>query len=108
MALTITRKQRFIDGDRVCIINDVTFDSSYPTGGESLTRADLGFANQLHMVQCGPAIKATNDALCPTGYDYTNSKILCFGAAGGANGLTEIGDTQTLATFVARIVAWGI
>jgi hypothetical protein len=42
MGLTVTPVKVFVNGDRKEAFYDVTFDSSYPTGGESLTAADLG------------------------------------------------------------------
>jgi hypothetical protein len=44
MSLTITRILKTSIGDRFMIVNEVAFDSSYPSGGESLLRTDLGFA----------------------------------------------------------------
>ncbi len=42
MALTVSRVTRSTFGNKRIVIADVTFDSSYPTGGESLTASDVG------------------------------------------------------------------
>jgi len=54
---------------------DITFDSSYPVGGESLTASDLG----LNVVQFANATPQTGYVF---EYDYTNSKLQVFRSAG--------------------------
>lgn len=41
MALTITIFKKTVFGDQRCVMGEVAFDSSYPTGGEALDLADL-------------------------------------------------------------------
>ena len=49
MALSITTSSNGVDypsgviGDLKYKVIEITFDSSYPTGGESLTASDIGF-----------------------------------------------------------------
>jgi hypothetical protein len=79
-----------------------TFDSSYPTGGESLTPAEVGLSEIL-FVDIEP------DAAGATGYvvqyNYTTKKLLVFVeeavAAGGA--LLEVANATNLATLVVRL-----
>ena len=49
MALTITVNKRGIIGDLRYADISLAWDSSYPTGGESLTPADAGF-DSFHVV----------------------------------------------------------
>lgn len=55
MALTIVVVDREDVGDRERIVADVTFDSSYPRGGEEISAKDLGFriGGQLFLVSAG-------------------------------------------------------
>jgi hypothetical protein len=84
-----------------------TFDSTYPTGGESLTAAEAGLAEIL-FVDIEP------DAAGATGYvvqyNYTTKKLLVFVeeavAAGGA--LLEVANGTNLATLVVRLRVSGI
>jgi len=41
MALTITIFKKTVFGDQRCVMGEVAFDSSYPTGGEALDLVDL-------------------------------------------------------------------
>jgi hypothetical protein len=56
----------------------VTFDSSYPTGGESLSATDLGFSTKVETFVASP-----NGGLIFE-YDFTNSKLAAFYPSGGA------------------------
>ncbi len=80
----------------------MTFDSSYPTGGEPLAASALGFSS------------ITSVRIHPTGgyvfeYDYTNKKVLVYVeeavAAGGP--LLELADTTDIATIAPRFSALG-
>lgn len=42
MAATVAQKHRWISGDRVEGVFDVTLDNSYPTGGYALTAGSFG------------------------------------------------------------------
>ncbi len=47
MALTLTEIRKGVVGDLRYSIQDVAFDSSYPTGGEDITPADVGLGTIL-------------------------------------------------------------
>ena len=53
---------------------EITFDSSYPTGGESLTPGMIGFDDIINI------IIEPSDGIS-FGYDYTNEKIKAYGVA---------------------------
>lgn len=96
MGLTIAPVKSYVTGDRRTVIADVTFDSSYPTGGEALTASDLGLTGTLTYVNAAPA---PTGHVCP--YDRTNSKLMAF------NGTTEIANTTDLSTVTTRLMAIG-
>lgn len=89
MALTVAVTRRNVAGHQNIVTGTIAFDSSYPTGGESLTAADLGLRTVDLMLFQQSAIGLTYS------YDYTNSKVLAYaqGALVGAAG------TQTLDDF---------
>lgn len=85
MGLTVTKTgdwQIIAGNARMCKVQ-IAFDSSYPTGGESLTAADLGLKT-IDFI----SIQAKNGLVFE--YDYTNFKVLAFtqgilvGTAGSA------------------------
>lgn len=109
MALTITTVKKDVWGTKRVHIADITFDNSYPSGGESLTAADLGFANTLDAVFCeGLAAKADETLAVGVKYDYTASKLVAYETAAAAEGpLAQVDNTESLDTYVVRIMAIG-
>ena len=75
MALTFTEQFTNVEGGKKVKYGTLAFDSSYPTGGEAITPASLGFVDIQHM-QIGPH----------SGYDFvwddTNGKIKVLGNVG--------------------------
>lgn len=102
MALTVSPQKVFIVGDRKEAHVDVTFDSSYPTGGESLTAADLGFDGELNYVSGGVAVKADGTLAVLVAYDVTNSKLQAFKSNTAAN-MQEVANTADLSTYKVRL-----
>lgn len=92
MALTCVVRQNWISGDRRETITDVTFDSSYPTGGEAVTAGDLGFVTRVDHVQGNQATGGKSVA-----YDATNKKLLVFtGGTEATNASDQSGVTVRL------------
>ena len=88
-------------------IVDVTFDDSYPTGGEAVTAANFGLDTAIYgMFFCGTV------AGCVPEWDNTNSKIKFYYAdydavADGA--LIQLGSTSDLLDAgVLRILVLGV
>lgn len=77
MALTVSNVDSFSQDvwgrHRVAVV-EVTFDSSYPTGGESFTPADAGMA-EFSLVLVSP----DSSPAYQFAYDYSAQKILVFG-----------------------------
>ena len=109
MALTLTKIAAFTSGNKRHRVYDVTFDSSYPTGGESLTASDVNLRKIEQLIVHGPATatRGGTTGVLPT-YDYTNSKLQAFwGNAGTASVLPEVTDTTDIATQICRSTAIG-
>lgn len=87
MALTVAITRRVTAGHQHIVSGTVAFDSSYPTGGESFTAADIGLRT-MDMVM----VHQTKGIVFE--YDYTNSKILAYaqGALVGAAGAEILDD----------------
>ena len=116
MALTFDIVARTLHpegGKRMNVVN-ITFDSSYPTGGEAVTANNLGL-NAITTVVTQPGYASSN----PTGavvpvWDRTNKKILIFqskdpGNAGGADiGLVQYTSTGDLSNLTITVLAIGV
>lgn len=109
MALTLTKISAYTAGNKRFRVYDVTFDASYPTGGESLTAANVNLRRIEELIVHGPstATRGGTTGALPT-YDYTNAKLQLFwGNAGTASVLPEVTDTTDVATQICRITAVG-
>lgn len=99
MPLGVTTRNRFVIGDRVALQASVTFDSSYPTGGEDLTPSLLGGAlQQIDWVEC--SVNTAGNRLVV--WDRANRKLLLFTALG-----TEAANASNQATIVAEVTIFG-
>mgnify|MGYP001262126021 CR=1 FL=1 len=61
-------------------VYDITFDSSYATGGWAITPANVGLTNIVDMVSSGPQVAAAGAVF---GWDPVNSKLLAYKGAAG-------------------------
>lgn len=87
MALTIGSLTYSLEGSKNVARGTIAFDSSYPTGGESLTAANVG----LKTIE---RITFEDVAGFSFTYDYTNAKVLakCPGVVTGAAGSGTLDD----------------
>ncbi len=76
MGLTHVDRLRTVIGNKRLVISEATFDSSYPTGGESCTPADLGLNTIESLVVLGASGVAAAGRFFQ--WDATNKKILAF------------------------------
>ena len=114
MALTLTKIAAFTSGNKRHRVYDVTFDSSYPTGGESLTASDVNLRKIEQLIVHGPstATRGGTTGALPT-YDYTNAKLQLFwaratdGNAQSATVFPEVTNTTNVATQICRVTAIG-
>lgn len=72
MALAITDLEGLSLGNKRGAVATLAFDSSYPTGGESLTPADLGLTTKIDYLSAEPI------AGFKFQYDRANSKLKAF------------------------------
>lgn len=89
---TTKGRSQFVLGNRRAAIIEVTFDSSYPTGGETL---DLEPYIQGPVAAVFCDVKATNasDDVQGARYDRTNSKIVLVDFDSEIADTTDISDT---------------
>lgn len=104
MALSISTVRRTVIGNMRMIIATVDFDSSYPTGGESLTPTDLGL-NNIEFIMAEPNSGYVFQ------YDHTSQKLKAYygnydQSSDGA--LTEVANTTNLSSVTGvRVIAIG-
>lgn len=94
MALTITNMQPGVAGNKRHNFCDVTFDSSYATGGESLTPAMLGLS-------AVDKVNATSVGGRNFPYDRANQKLQAYAST------TEVANTTDLSAVTTRVEVWG-
>lgn len=96
MALAVSIIDSVVEGNKRIVTADVTFDSSYPTGGEAVTLSTLGL-NSILFVQM-PGAKVANLLQ----YDYAANKILAYVSSTGS----QVANTTDLSavSFRARFV----
>lgn len=115
MALTITKiaNADYTEANKRVRVRSVTFDSSYPTGGESLTPADVGLRVITEARAHGAFRKSDASDAVLVSYDYTNKKLLAYrqkdpAATGGADiALPQVGNTIDLSAYSGRITFIG-
>jgi len=95
MALTFVDDARSVIRNKRMVVASVTFDSSYPTGGEPLVAADLGLGSIDYL-------SATTDGSNAIVWDKANNKLKAYTAAGA-----EVANATNLSTVVVRILAIG-
>lgn len=107
MAVTTTAVSSQVPGAQRQTVTLVTFDSSYPTGGEPVTAATFQLQRLDHIMPF-TARNAAGTLHLIGGWDHTNSKLfLAWGAASGAP-FAEVANTTDLSAFTARITALGV
>jgi hypothetical protein len=109
MALTLSPVTRTNFGDKRVRIYDVTFDSSYPTGGESLTPADVGL-KAIYTVEGSQARNADGSLTHSIIYDHANKKLLAHqfdGSALSTQAFEEVAAGTNLSAFSTRLMIVG-
>lgn len=116
MALTLTpvAGANFKDGNKRRRVYDVTFDSSFLSGGETLTAANVGMKKITEAIPHGAFRKtADNTDAILVSYDYTNSVLCAYdqkdpAATGGADiALPIVASTTDLSGYSGRITFLG-
>ena len=107
MALTISTPSNAMDvvgvpGNNKYVIKRILFDSSYATGGESLTPTQLGF-DSLHIM-----LTSSEDNGYVAEYDYSGEKLVLYEAGADGAALDEVANTTDVSAVYVRILAFGI
>lgn len=85
------------------IVADVTFDATYPAGGEPYTAAMFGL-DKIDFMQCEPALgSATTAYVCRA--DHANSKLQLFNSNGAAPAALLETATANQSATVVRVIA---
>ncbi len=93
MAIAISNEDRTVMGDRVVIFATVTFDNSYPTGGEAIANTDFSGLNQIDFIQCS-APSIDDQAINSVVYVRSTGKLMVIDAAGAQEGnATDLSST---------------
>ena len=98
MTVTFAENHRGVEGDLRRWLGTITFDSSYPTGGEAITAANFGLA-QIEHVQLATGVG--NLDITPH-WDEANSKIIL---AVSSTGLQVADTTDASAVTVIATVS---
>lgn len=98
MALTLVKKEKNmrLGNQAEACVAEITFDSDYPTNGESLTAAQLGVTSLSY-------VKADDTDNYTFVYNYTNSKLKAFARTTGE----EAANHANLSTVVTNVLAIG-
>ena len=92
MAATLAVVKRSHPGSQRIVVADVTFDNSYPTGGEAIAAGDAGLGAIQFAVTGGNTANTF-------AWDYTNGKLLAYVRTTGA----EVANTTDLSTTTIRV-----
>lgn len=95
MAISSSDIERTVFGNKRVVVASVTFDSSYPTGGEAVAASDFGLSS-IDVILPFPL--SNRIAV----WDATNSKVLLYTALG-----TEAADTSDQSAIVVKVLVIG-
>lgn len=104
MAVAVSNITRSIQGNRRVVYADVTFDSSYPTGGESLTAANLGLSSKIDFLTAQSTGGYTFEFIHSTSL----LKVFVEEAAAAGGPLLELANATDISTVVTRVKAEGV
>jgi hypothetical protein len=101
MAVTLSNQDFSVIGDKRVTRGQITFDNSYPTGGEVITTQQVGLANILNMIIENPVSSTPTTRMCT--FDNTNLKFMLFTSSDGL----QIANGTDVSAFSARFEAVG-
>ena len=100
MALTVEQLGRTnVTGNRLTVALKITFDSSYPTGGEALDLTT--YVSNVESV----GIEVSGGYVFQ--YDRTNKKVLAYEAGADGAALDEVANTTNLSSTVTYVTVTG-
>ena len=95
-----------VPGGLVAKAVDVTFDSSYPTGGEAVSANDIGMAAITDAI-CNPAVKSDGSNAYVVQWVPSTGKLKLYRAADTAVEMEEATDAADLSTYTTRVLFLG-
>lgn len=98
MALTFTETKRDVHGRSRVWQGQITFDTSYPTGGEAIAPGDFGLTRIDHVI-----VESSNVARLAL-WDSANSKIILGSSSTG----TESTNASDQSSIVATVTVYGV
>lgn len=101
MAISSTIVDQGVEGNKRVVTTDITFDSSYPTGGEAVTLSSVGLMNADYAVCNVKAIGGTVN-VANVYYDRANKKLKVYDETPA-----EVSNTADLSTLVAQVKFYG-
>lgn len=101
MAVSVTVNDRDVWGKHHVRWATITFDSSYPTGGEAVTAANFELSELKNVLVTNPSID--DAAITSAIWDATNSKIIVIDEAG-----LQEGNTTDLSSTTLKVIAIGV
>jgi len=87
-------------------IVDVTFDSSYATGGEAIAAADVEL-DRIDAIIPGPLVKSDGSDAYHCEYDPANAKLLAYRDTSTNTTLTQVPNTTNLSAYTTRCLVIG-
>jgi hypothetical protein len=105
VALTLSKKKVWVDGDRKEVIFDATFDASYPTGGLALdTTVATGIGLEIEVTHIDGGV--SNNGLI-VNYDAAAGKLKAFWSSAAGSVPSEVTNATNLSTHTVRLRAVG-
>jgi hypothetical protein len=83
-------------------VTEVTFDNSYPTGGEAVTAADLGLSRVDYAIATVKSATGGGVNVANVFYNIATGKILVYDETPA-----EAANAADLSTLVVQVIAWG-
>ena len=86
------------------VTGTITFDSSYPTGGEPLSNSDVQLSSKVDFLQASSVDGYIFE------YDYTNSKVVAYlpnSDATAPSVAKEVANTTDLSSVTCNFIAFG-
>lgn len=86
------------------VTGTITFDSSYPTGGEPLSVSNIKLSSKVEFIQVSPADGYVFE------YDYSNGKVIAYDTTSDATAPApgkEVANTTDLSAVVCNFIAFG-
>lgn len=103
LSVSVVKRTGLVPAGR-CVVADVTFDSSYPAGGEPYTPAMFGL-DRIDFIATEPAkASATTAYVCMA--DHAAAKLMLFNSNGAAPAALLETSTANQSATVARVMAY--